>query len=383
MAEILDSEILFEEGPRGRRYRSSEGAFIDLLDGRLLFAYSRFEGESPADDAAASIYAIESRDAGQTWSEPRLFLDRSVDAAQNLMCVNFLRMKNGDLGLFYFSRKSKSDGRIFLRRSQDEGLSFAEATPCTTGRGYYVTNNDRILRLSSGRIIVPAAYHRTLGELGAEYWDGCASTYFFYSDDDGQSFCEGPVLSLHSRISRSGLQEPGCIELRPQQLYAYMRTDLGAQYESFSFDGGSFFSTAEVSPFSSPCSPMSMKKAANGCIYAIYNPIPVYLGESERQGDFWTGHRSPLVLTALVQGSDGRYAGIEDYKPNCLARTALIEDDPEAGYAYTAMHFNQNGDLLIAYCAGEKKLADASCLVRLRMRRIPASELDRLAQLSI
>ena len=49
--------------------RNSEGSFVTLTDGRILFAYSRYYGESWGDEAAARIASRVSADGGHTWSD--------------------------------------------------------------------------------------------------------------------------------------------------------------------------------------------------------------------------------------------------------------------------------------------------------------------------
>ena len=47
--------------------RNSEGAFVELKDGRILFAYTRYKGASWADAATADIVGRISTDGGRTW----------------------------------------------------------------------------------------------------------------------------------------------------------------------------------------------------------------------------------------------------------------------------------------------------------------------------
>ena len=44
--------------------RNSEGAFVELKDGRILFAYTRYKGGSWADAATADIVGRTSSDGG-------------------------------------------------------------------------------------------------------------------------------------------------------------------------------------------------------------------------------------------------------------------------------------------------------------------------------
>ena len=48
--------------------RNSEGSFVTLADGHILFAYSSYSGESWSDHASADIAARVSTDDGNTWS---------------------------------------------------------------------------------------------------------------------------------------------------------------------------------------------------------------------------------------------------------------------------------------------------------------------------
>ena len=53
--------------PDGVYTRHSEGAFLRMKDGALLFAYSRFTG-AWFDDAPSDIVRCVSYDEGETWS---------------------------------------------------------------------------------------------------------------------------------------------------------------------------------------------------------------------------------------------------------------------------------------------------------------------------
>ena len=47
--------------------RNSEGAFATLSNGQLIYAYSRYNGDSWSDHASADIAARYSDDGGKTW----------------------------------------------------------------------------------------------------------------------------------------------------------------------------------------------------------------------------------------------------------------------------------------------------------------------------
>ncbi len=347
--------IILDLPPIEGNPRNSEGSFLVLKDGRLMFAFSRYIAEKGDDAAPAGVAVMYSDDMGDTWTEPEMLLNPQNDE-QNLMSVSLMRLNNGDIGLFYFRRRSMFDGRAFMRRSSDEGKTWSEGVNCTTGPGHYVTNNDRIVKLSTGRLINPAAYHRTLQRDKQAHagYDWRSVVYYMYSDDDGETWNESRPSAVSSASNAAGLQEPGVLELKKGVLYGWARTDKGYQYEMYSHDQGESWSDPVPSRFSSPNSPMSMKRDPHtGDLFAIWNPIPNYVTRevyTELHG------RTPLVYS--ISRNEGKH----------WSKPVFVEDDPLSGYCYTAIHFNPDGSVLLAYCAGSKD--DGGCLYRLRIRKI-------------
>lgn len=348
--------------------RNSEGAFITLKDGTIMFIYSRFEGDKFNDDASASLAVRYSYDKGETWTDEEVIIRKDEHEAVNIMSVSLMRMSNGDIGLYYVVRKEANDARTHLRRSSDEGRTWSQSILCIPPEGYYVVNNDRVVKLSDGRIIIPSAYHRN-GYSSYKTnpyvrFDSRGEAIFFISDDDGQTWREGNCKCVlpFNKYSQSGLQEPGLIELKNGVLWAWARTDMCYQYEMFSFDRGETWTTPQPSRFTSPCSPLSMKRVpADGNLVAVWNPVPNYNGRTQFSGKIWNGGRTPLVIA--VSKDDGNTWG--EYK--------VIENEPDYGYCYTAIHFLDDS-LLLAYCAGGPK--DGNCLAKLRIRKIMLKELE-------
>ncbi|NLB39185.1 MAG: exo-alpha-sialidase [Clostridiales bacterium] len=340
--------------------RHSEGAFLRLADGSILFAYSRFHGGT-GDDAASDIVGLRSTDEGETWGAPEVLVQAADHNTHNAMSVSLLRMANGDLGLFYLVKPNAWTYQTWLARSRDDGRTFYRRTMCThhQGDGVYVMNNDRVVRLSTGRIVLPLAYHRVIRLPGeGRYYDYRAVACFLFSDDDGETFVESAdTLALASPRTRSGLQEPGVMELKNGALWAYMRTDMLWQYESFSMDQGAHWTQAQPSRFSSPCSPMLVKRAPDSALVAVYNPTPNYNG---RAAPRHTGGRTPLAL------SISRDEGIS-WQDN------LLENEPTRGYCYPAIFFTNDDAMLVSYCsAGE---GQPFCLTESTISKVPLSEL--------
>ncbi|MEF3304925.1 sialidase family protein [Paenibacillus sp. GYB003] len=359
---IQKGKIVLDLRPGDNNPRNSEGAFVELKDGRLLFAYSRFAGKSANDDAKASIAARYSADGGETWSGDSIIARPEDHDALNIMSVSLLRLGNGDIGLFYIVRYGWHDTRLHLRRSSDEGATWGEPICCVPGRGYYVTNNDRVVRLSSGRLVVPAGYHRMKASSETEWgsFDGRAIAYFFLSDDDGYTWREARnFCSIGAPNSRSDMQEPGVIELANGALWGWARTDLGCQYEVFSHDGGETWSRPAPSKFTSPCSPLSMKRdPGTGALLAVWNPIPAY---NTRRLEKHSWGRTPLI--GAISKDEGK---------TWERHFAVEREEDGNGCCYVAIHFAGDA-VLLAYCAGEAE--DGICLARLKIRKIAISEL--------
>ncbi len=355
----MTESTVWEVSPTPNNPRNSEGAFLDLGEGSILFCCTSFTGEHARDYTAADIARTTSSDGGRTWTAPSVILRATDDNAINIMSVSLLRMRQGMIGMFHLVRKSWTDMRIVLRLSDDRGFTWGPPAVCTPRTGYFVMNNDRVIRLSSGRILLPVAEHsNTVTEGGKPLFSPAMAT-FFYSDDDGLSWHESSSRLVLSGIrSAAGLQEPGVIELKNGLLYGWARTDLGVQYEFYSRDNGDSWSAATSSHFSSPLSPLSMKRVADGRLLALWNPIPEYL---TRNSDKRNGGRTPLVFSL---SSDEALSWPEPQ---------ILEDDPQAGYCYTAI-LPLEDVVLLAYCAGDIR-RDPSCLNRLRIRRLPLASL--------
>ena len=92
---------LFDLPPRDKNPRNSEGSFLRLKDGRIVFAYSRYSGTSSDDGAYCEIAAMYSSDNGETFSEPKILVRPDKSRGEtNCMSVSLLELPNGDAGLF-------------------------------------------------------------------------------------------------------------------------------------------------------------------------------------------------------------------------------------------------------------------------------------------
>ena len=219
-----------------------------------------------------------------------------------------------------------------------------------------MVNNDRVVQLKSGRIIVPAAYHRRKGEdiHDMKNFDSRATAIYFISENNGETWRESKSWWTLPVASASGLQEPGIIELNDGRLFSWARTDQGCQYGMWSFDGGDTWSPPQPTQFRSPCSPLSMKRFPNNNhLLAIWNDHSGRFALHPTQPS--TAKRTPLV------------SAISDNEGKTWKHFKQIESNPAEGYCYTAIHFVDDS-VLLAYCAGGAETK--GCLNRLRIRKI-------------
>ena len=276
----VEPEVLLEVGPSETVARASEGDLAVLKDGRWLLGYSEFPAKQKGryaahhDHAKARIVTRTSSDNGRTWSEPAVAAEPE-DGDLNVMSVSFLRLRDGRLALFYIRKRAESDGRPVMRVSADEGRTWSAPQYCVdeAHRDYYVLNNARAVRLSTGRIVLPLCRHSVdAGDPQGFESEGrlCVAA----SDDDGQSWrmiCE-PFKVFDRLKARVTVQEPGIVELRDGRLLLYARTNRRAQWGLWSSDGGATWSAAEPLPLVSPnLAPATITRLRDGNLVAVWN----------------------------------------------------------------------------------------------------------------
>lgn len=341
-----DNVIVHELRPTEDIPRNSEGAFVTLRDGRIAFYYSQFYGGT-GDHHAARIAAIHSEDDGRTWGPPREIIGGVDGRGLNVMSVSVLRLGDGRLALFYLFTKSTEDCRPYLCLSADEGATWSAPRLLIEHPGYYILNNDRVIRTERGRLIMPMNLHRMAGTRGMAVW--------YYSDDDGATWQES--RSRWGTVEgESGLQESGTVDLGGGRLLTWARTDLGAQYECRSEDDGLTWSAPRRGALVSPLSPASIKRLpGTDALLALYN-------DHSGMFPYAAGRRTPLVAAISEDGG------------HTWPRRKLVEPDTGSWYHYIAMHFTDDA-VLVAYNAGQDRMANLSG--PLRIRRIAYSWLPR------
>ncbi|MDD4018065.1 MAG: exo-alpha-sialidase [Kiritimatiellae bacterium] len=312
--------------------RNSEGAFITLKDGRIMFAYTHYMAGSGADHDPAHVAARYSSDGGKTWTDE----DRVIvanEGGMNVMSVSLLRLKSGEIALFYLRKNGGDDCRPIVRVSDDEAETWSEPVNCVADViGYYCVHNDRAVQLRSGRVVIPMSQHVVRGEKG----DSPGSVLCYFSDDNCRTWRRGK--SRHTIFSAAGkriaAQEPGIVELKDGRVMMFIRTDAGCQYFSWSDDGGDSWSGPVPSDvFKGPLAPASIKRLPKtGDLLVVWNNhtgIPPCLSKSR------------IPLSVALSKDEGR----------TWQHGKALEGKRNGSYCYIAIHPAGGDAVLLGYGA--------------------------------
>ena len=341
----IGREVLFLQTSENNP-RNGEGSLIRLKDGRIMYAYTDYYGGEGDDHGTARISAYYSSDEGETWVDGGVLVGKDDDA-KNFMSISLLRMENGDLGVAYLRKSMKGEDLLcmpYIVRSSDEGKTFDKPICCAEEDGYYVVNNDRLVRLKSGRILLPAAYH---GESGYRARPGKLKV--LYSDDDGRSWKISKDTVCSPYDDDIQLQEPGVYELPDGRVWMWCRTAYGHQYQCFSTDNGDTWSNVVPAfRFTSPDSPMQVRSVGNYTV-SVFNPVGYNCLRSDTE--MWKSPKRTPYVCAVSR--DGGLSFIDMKKTFCnggfddfVEKCYFIEDDQSNSYCYPAVLEVKDGFLI-------------------------------------
>jgi Neuraminidase (sialidase) len=321
-----DKDVVLQLNPGRNNPRNSEGDFITLKGGKLLLVYTHFTGNSSDDNSPAYLAGRYSLDSGKTWlKEERKIVGN--EGKLNSMSVSLLRLQNGTIAMFYLVKNSQTDSRPFMRISEDEGETWGNPVSCINDKiGYYILNNNRVIQLKNGRLIMPVSLHQTADE----NWSYIGRLYSYYSDNNGQTWKRSTAVPNPRLILT---QEPGVIELKNGELLMIMRTNQRYQFLSYSKDKGESWSSIRPSTLVSPVSPASIARIpSTNDLIVIWNNNK---GENEETKEY----RTPFSL-AISKDEGLTWSSIK-----------MIEGNTDGMYCYTAVHFIDN-HLLLSHSAG-------------------------------
>ncbi len=333
-------QVVLKLPPREGNPRNSEGDFIGLKDGSILFIYSHFTSGG-GDFSEAYLASRISKDGGKTWSEnDELVIPNEGD--QNIMSVSLLRLKNGKIALFYLRKNSDADCIPYLRLSEDEARTWSDPVRCIPDSGYFVMNNDRVIQLQEGRLLLPVSLHTN--EAGKFVSRGRIMCY--YSDDLNTWKRSAEAPNPEQVVS----QEPGVVQLKDGSIMLFCRTGAGVQYMSYSGDRGETWSGLEPGNFRSPMSPASIERIPEtGDLLLVWN-------DNVQHGTPDSGKRTPFNIA--VSKDEGK----------TWIKKKVVENNPYGWYCYTAIFFTP-GHVLLGHCSDDLR----------RTGSLQTTEIDRLS----
>lgn len=325
-----DVRMVLKLNPGENNPRNSEGDFIRLKDGRIMFVYTHFTGRSASDFGSAFLAARYSEDNGHTWTKESKAVV-SNDGGMNVMSVSLLRLKDGNIALFYARKNSLMDCIPLMRISTDEGDTWSDPVACITDRkGYFVLNNNRVIQLENGRILMPVALHETLE---GEAFNEKGRLFTYYSDDNGKTWQSGKEVGNPKNAT---LQEPGLVVLNSGKIMMIIRTDEGVQFAAYSKNDGEKWTGAKATDIPSPLSPATISRIpSTGDLILVWNNNGVKNG-------VYAGKRTPLNIA--ISKDEGK----------TWQNERVLEDDADGWYCYTAIHFVHDNNVLLGYCAGNR-----------------------------
>ena len=323
--------------------RNDHQLIFPMKDGRLLLVWSEYYVKRPSritrtpyskagsgDETPCRITGKISSDRGRTWSS-RIILQENI-GGKNVKHPNLLRLPSGELLFFFTVWNSNTDRRICMKRSHDECETWSELEQVSTLPGFHCINNDHVIQLSSGRILVPTHQSDFYGK------DDHFQAFCYYSDDDGDMWHES---DRNMDLPKRGAEEPSIVELKDGALLAVMRTSLGRVYKSYSSDGGNHWTEPEPTELAAPASPPLMKRIPKtGDLLIIWN-------NNYEPSHHHQGSRNPL--TAAISKDEGKTW--ENFKD--------IENHVGYDSAYAAVTFVDEEVLVTYYNRSESMARDS------------------------
>ena len=337
-AEILTIDVCkaVHEHPR-----HDHQLIFPLRDGRLMLVWSEYylrdaSAKQPGtvgDQMPCRISAKISTDNGRTWGETFVFQENT--GKFNVKHPNLVRLPSGDVLFFYTEWNSMSERIVYLRRSTDDCKTWSEPKLISSPTGVTNINNDHVLRMKSGRIVLPAFHSPTVWAKDTHWLGFC-----FYSDDDGKTWQQS---EQKMDMAERGPEEPSIVELKDGGLLAVLRNSLGSVYKSLSTDAGKTWSEPVSTGLPGPLSPPLVKRIpSTGDLLLVWN-------RTYTPGHHHKGERTPLC-TAISRDDGATWEKIKniEHKPGgaaAYAAVTFIGDEALVTYYYQARGMGAASDV--------------------------------------
>lgn len=289
---------------------NGEADMIRLKNGDLLLAYGQWlqaDGTGPAE-----IRCVTSRDGGGTWANDRVLLPNEGNVGT--FSVSLLRLQNDEILMSYGVKESVDERKVYFRRSSDECRTWSPRVrlevPPAWYSGYTGISNNRLIQLTSGRILAAA-------------WAGWAKDrtilgFTAYSDDNGETWRKSDDVDIRTidPSNTYGADDPAVIELKDGRVMMVIRTTLGYIAKCYSQDQGRTWTRpVRVRELEAPNAPATISRIpATGDLLLIWNR-----SKTERH-----------PLNSAVSKDDGRSWGcirtVDDTSPSAYASITPVGD---------------------------------------------------------
>jgi sialidase-1 len=278
-----------------------------LDDKRLMLVWSEYYDENAksdtvvggagiGDEVPCQISSMISTDRGRSWGDRKVMQPNVWK--HNVKHPNLVRLSDKEILFSYVGWDSAENRNVYMRRSMDNGETWGEQVQISEP-GWYCNNADHALRLSTGRVLLPA--HGPYAENyigGAPYRGGDLHAFVFYSDDGFKTWKRS---SDSMTAEGRGCHEPAIVELKDGRLYCLLRNTNQCQYSSISEDGGDHWSKPAPTTLASPESPALVKRIpTTGDLLVLWNNvasksnwprIPLTAAISKDEGQTWTNYQ--------------------------------------------------------------------------------------------
>lgn len=309
-----------------RRFPSCHAPSIcELPDGALLLSFYAGEYEGAPDQVI--LGARYDRRRG-VWSEPAVWVHVAHRATVN---PRVFVGPDGAAWLVapvnYGKRWCSGGTYLFLKRSTDGGHTWTDLELMVERKGLLGKNKP----LVEGEFIL----------LPVE-WEATWSAAFLRSEDGGGTW---EIVGDLGRAAGARLIQPAVVRLPDGRLLAYMRSQEGRIFSSYSTDDGRSWSTPEPTSLPNPNSGIDMVRLRSGNLVLVYNPTeprprpeklhPAWPRSMPTGFEVW-GPRTPLVAALSEDG--GR-----------TWPRRLVLEDGAGEYSYPAVIQAQDGTIHVAY----------------------------------
>jgi sialidase-1 len=348
--------------------RRGEATLVELRDGRVLMAYGRFTGRNdPGYDQIAAnraqryqgSYIERDNDFGEVAAVlldgngmpagPERVLVPCPPDGLNAMNPALARLPDGRLGLLYSHRISRLvSSRRFLA-SADEGATWTDAV-VVFDEGYVSGGHDRFNVVSGGRLLAPL--HCT-----NDWEKHYLHTRVARSDDAGRSWQISASIAVPQVVwpdrpgMESGCNEGGIAERADGSLLMTLRTAMGTQFCSESFDGGETWSSPRTLEVTSPSAPAHLSRIpGTNALLLVWTPN--YDARAPMNGDRHT-------LLACVSTDGGRSW------PH--PRRKVLVHDETRNTDYPAVHYRGDEAWIVARQSDQPRVIQgrmSTCLMR-------------------